>query len=184
MKNTTIIVLLALCLPLFSQVKKEAPLPIINKTAEVNYGHRKASNRKIDIVVIHSTYSVSKDSFKIDAVLSQFKKYKVCSHYIIGRNGEIYLTVNEKHVAYHAGHSVLPGTNRKNLNTNSIGIELINTKKTPPTEAQYQSLLFLVQDLKKRYPIEYIVRHSDIAPGRKTDPWLFNWEVFMKMLEE
>ncbi len=73
MKNTTIIILLVLYSPLFSQVKKEAPLPIIDKTAEVNYGYRKSSNRKIDIVVVHSTYSVSKDSFEIDAVLSQFK---------------------------------------------------------------------------------------------------------------
>ncbi len=184
MRNSAIIILLFICTSSFSQLKKGAPLPIIDKTSEVNYGFRKSSNRKIDIIVVHSTYAVNKDSFEIDAVLEQFKQYKVCSHYIIGRSGEIYLTVNEKNVAYHAGKSILPGTSRKNLNTNSIGIELINSKKTAPTDAQYESLLYLIQDIKKRNPIQHIVRHSDIAPGRKTDPWLFNWVVFMKMLGE
>lgn len=182
MKHLSLILLLLLPLQGFSQIKKNAPLPITDKTFEVNFGHRKASSRTIDIVVVHSTYAVNQDSFEIDAVLQQFKQYKVCSHYIIGRAGEIYLTVNEKDVAYHAGVSVFPNTNRNNLNTNSIGIEIINTPYTPPTDAQYEALLHLIQDIKKRHEIKYVVRHSDIAPSRKTDPWLFEWEVFNKMI--
>ena len=151
---------------------------LIDKRAEVTFGYRVAHNRLIDIVVLHSTYSLGKDSFDIQTVLAQFKKYGVCAHYIIGRGGEIYYAVNEKHVAYHAGRSVLPGTTRTNLNTNSIGIEIINTKTTPPSNQQYQALRFLIKELQQRHPIKYIVRHSDIAPGRKTDPWLFEWEGF------
>jgi N-acetyl-anhydromuramyl-L-alanine amidase AmpD len=92
--------------------------------------------------------------------------------------------VGENNIAYHAGISSLPGTNRSNLNGSSIGIELINTTKTPPTEAQYQSLIRLIKEIKTRHDIRYIVRHSDIAPRRKTDPWMFNWESFLKTLNE
>lgn len=184
MKHIVLFISLLISTTSFSQQLKNAPLPMIDLSTQVNFGHRVTSGRTIDIIVIHSTYAVCKDSFFIDAVLDQFKQYKVCSHYIIGRNGEIYLTVNEKNVAYHAGASTLPGTKRTNLNGSSIGIEIINTPNTPPTDAQYESLLHLIQSIQKRHPIKHIVRHSDIAPGRKTDPWLFEWLVFKKMLGE
>jgi len=184
MKKISFLLLLLLSINSLAQEKINAPLPIIDLTAEVNFGHKEASNRTIDIIVIHSTYAVNKDSFSIHAVLNEFKQYDVCSHYIIGRGGEIYSVVKENDIAYHAGVSLLPGTDRTNLNGSSIGIEIINTRKTPPTDAQYEALVHLVQDIKKRHPIKYVVRHSDIAPDRKTDPWLFEWPVFKKMIGE
>lgn len=155
----------------------------INKTQENKTGFRVATNRKIDIVIIHSTYYIGKDSFGIEGVLKQFRSYKVMSHYIIDRKGDIYYMVDEKNVAYHAGNSQLPGSTRTNLNTNSIGIEIINTPSTPPNEAQYKALANLVASIKSRYKIEYVLGHNHIAPGRKTDPWLFNWEVFNEQLK-
>lgn len=184
MKQISLLILLLFSISGYSQQKKNTPLPIIDLRSQVNFGYRSTSNRNIDIIVVHSTYAICKDSFLIDSVLNQFKQYKVCSHYIIGREGEIYLTVDEKDIAYHAGVSTLPDTKRTNLNGNSIGIEIINTPNTPPTDSQYESLLHLIQDIQKRHNIKYIVRHSDIAPGRKTDPWLFEWEVFKKMIGE
>ena len=47
-----------------------------------------------------------------------------------------------------------------------------------PTEQQTQSLLALINNIKKRHTIKYVLRHSDIAPVRKTDPWNFDWEAF------
>lgn len=183
MRKTFLFSVLFYSVVTFGQLKKNEPLPIVDLTSEVNYGYREAANRKIDIVVVHSTYYVNKDSFSLEGVMKQFRAYKVSPHYIIDRDGNIYSTVAEKNVAFHAGTSQLPNTNRKNLNTNSIGIEIINTPDTPPTDYQYESLVYLVQDIKKRYPIEYVVRHSDIAPGRKTDPWQFNWAVFLRFIE-
>lgn len=182
-KYSILFLILLFASNLFSQVKKTAPVHVTDFRSLVKTGYREESGRMIDIIVVHSTCNMAKDSFSILAVLKQFKSYGVCSHYIIGRTGEIYYTVDEHNVAYHAGQSELPGTNRTNLNTNSIGIEIINTPTTPPTDEQYQSLLYLVQDIKKRYPIKYVLRHSDIAPGRKTDPWMFNWEVFQNFLK-
>lgn len=177
-KKFALLILLICSNLAIAQVKKNAPLNIIDFRSQVKTGYREASNRSIDIIILHSTHNVGVDSFSILGVLKQFKSYGVSAHYIIGRNGEIYYTVDEHNVAYHAGQSQLPGTNRTNLNTNSIGIEIINTPSTPPTDAQYQALQHLVLELKKRHPIQHVLRHSDIAPGRKTDPWQFNWEVF------
>ncbi|MBR2624205.1 MAG: N-acetylmuramoyl-L-alanine amidase, partial [Paludibacteraceae bacterium] len=53
-----------------------------------------------------------------------------------------------------------------------------------PTDEQYNSLVALVKDIKTRHTINYVVRHSDIAPGRKTDPWRFDWKGFNQRLRE
>ncbi len=158
---------------------------VIDLTSKVNYGHRKTTGREIDIIVIHSSYYVAEnDSFSLEGVMQQYKQYGVSPHYIIDREGVVYRTVTDNNVAFHAGQSRLPGTSRTNLNTNSIGIEIINTLTTPPTEAQYKSLVSLVKSLKSTYPIQYVVRHSDISPGRKTDPWAFDWEKFNQLLNK
>ncbi len=183
MRKKVLFLLMIFSVALSAQIKKTTPLTIDDMTDRITYGYREANNRKIDIIVIHSTYYVNADSFSVQGVLKQFKQYGVGAHYIIDRDGNIRMMVKEKDVAFHAGKSELPGTNRRMLNTNSIGIEIINTPTTPPTDQQMESLIYLVQDIKKRYPIQYVVRHSDIAPGRKTDPWCFNWAVFNQMLE-
>lgn len=183
MKRYWLILLLINTLFCFGQLKKNQAPPMTDITSKVNFGSKESGNRTVDIIVVHSTYYVNTDSFSVMGVLSQFKANNVCSHYIIDRTGQIYKTVNEDRIAFHAGISKLPKTDRTNLNTSSIGIEIVNTPHTPPTDAQIQSLVYLVQDIKRRHPIKYVVRHSDIAPGRKTDPWLFPWEVFLKLIE-
>jgi len=65
------------------------------------------------------------------------------------------------------------------VNTCSIGIELMCSTEDSPTGEQLKSLLNLVKDIQSRYQIQYVLRHSDIAPGRKTDPWNMNWDDFL-----
>jgi len=134
--------------------------------------------RKIDVVIVHSSYCPTKtDSFDLACILQLYKKYDVSAHYIIDRAGIIYLLVDEKNIAYHGGKGTIPdGDNRPN--TRSIGIELINTEKSAYTELQYLSLASLVTKIKSRYEIKYVLGHSDIAPSRKTDPWNFDWVKF------
>lgn len=145
----------------------------------VSFGFATAENRKVDVVVVHSTFNNSGgDFYDIDLVVKQFSRYGVSAHYVIGRDGVIYQLVNEKNIAYHAGKSQLPN-GRTGLNTCSIGIELMTSFTEAPTEEQMKALAGLVNDIKLRHPIQYVVRHSDIAPGRKTDPWNMNWEDFL-----
>jgi len=155
---------------------------IIDYTSKVHWGFRPLPDRKVDIVVIHSTYSLGKNPFDVADVLAQFRRYGVASHYLIDRDGEVYRLVPEDEEAFHAGKSVLPETGRKNLNATSIGIELINTPTIAPDKRQYTALVELIKSIKERYPIHYIVGHSDIAPKRKSDPWDFNWKKFWQMM--
>lgn len=101
-------------------------------------------------------------------------------HYLITKEGDIIQLVNENDVAWHAGVSRIPYTNRTNINTCSIGIEIINTKTTGPNIKQYASLILLTKDICSRYNIQYILGHKDIAPNRKDDPWLFIGICFIK----
>lgn len=158
----------------------ESSYSIIDKT--VKLGMREAENRKINAVIVHSTFNNSGgEKYDIDLIIKQFSRYGVSSHYVIGREGNIYYLVNEKNVSFHAGKSKLPN-GQTNLNASTIGIELMTSFDESPTEQQISSLVLLVNDIKKRYNIQYILRHSDIAPDRKTDPWNMNWDEFMKRL--
>jgi len=156
-------------------------LNIINK--KVNFGFAPNSNRNVNSVIVHSTFNNSGgEKYDIDLVIKQFSTYGVSAHYVIGRDGKIYQLVDEKDNSYHAGKSSLPdGTT--NVNSCSIGIELMTSYTESPTKEQEEALLNLINNIKKRYSIKYVLRHSDIAPVRKTDPWNFDWESFKKRLE-
>jgi AmpD protein len=99
---------------------------------------------------------------------------KVSAHFLIRRDGALFQFVSCADRAWHAGVSAWNG--RPHCNDFSIGIELEGTDLIPYTSAQYAMLARLVQALRRRYPIDDIVGHSDIAPGRKTDPGpAFDW---------
>ena len=94
--------------------------------------------------------------------------------YRVERDGSIEQQVPLNRRAAHAGKSSFHG--RSDCNDFSIGIELEGCDTRPFEPAQYERLAALIADLKRRYPIEAVVGHSDIAPGRKTDPGpFFDW---------
>lgn len=100
---------------------------------------------------------------------------KVSSHFFIRRSGELIQFVSCEQRAWHAGQSQWQG--RERCNDFSVGIELEGSDFEPFEDGQYATLQALVQALKRRYPIQHIVGHSDIAPGRKTDPGpFFDWQ--------
>lgn len=166
---------------LLQTASPQQSLHIIDK--KVNFGYKTTQNRTIDVIVVHSTFNNSGgEKYDADLVVKQFSDYGVSSHYLIGRNGTIYRLVDEKNVAYHAGVSALPN-GRSGLNSCSIGIELITSFDESPTDEQINALVALVTDIKTRHKINYIVRHSDIAPGRKTDPWNMDWDKFLSLLK-
>lgn len=109
---------------------------------------------------------------------------RVSAHAVIGRNGTITQYVPFGMRAWHAGQSEYQG--RSGCNDFSIGIELEGTDQTPYTDAQYETLATLVKALLTTYPTlsaERIAGHSDIAPGRKTDPGpAFDWPRWRNLL--
>ena len=95
---------------------------------------------------------------------------RVSSHLFIRRDGQLMQFVPFNLRAWHAGRSSYRG--RPNCNDYSIGIELEGQESEAFTPAQYVRLAEATRSLLKGYNIkeESVVAHSDIAPGRKTDP--------------
>ena len=112
------------------------------------------------------------------ATLAQLR---VSAHFFIRRNGALLQFVPCVARAWHAGVSSWRGRGR--CNDFSIGIELEGTDDVAYTSVQYTMLAALLRALKRRYPIEAAVGHSDVAPGRKTDPGpAFDWDRLARLV--
>jgi len=99
---------------------------------------------------------------------------RVSAHFLVRRDGALVQFVRCAERAWHAGASCWDGCER--CNDFSIGIELEGVDDEPYEDAQYETLASLIAALRTRYPIDDVVGHSDIAPGRKTDPGpAFDW---------
>lgn len=108
---------------------------------------------------------------------------KVSAHTLIKRNGEVTQFVPFHRRAWHAGLSQYKG--RQRCNDFSIGIELEGTDDSAFTQAQYSSLANVIDCLRHTYPAigDNLVGHSDIAPGRKTDPGTaFDWAQLRQLI--
>ncbi len=167
----------------FTQARK-IPSPNYNKRPE---------NVTIDSIIIHSIslppgqyggdeidrFFSNQLDWNEHAYFREIEGLQVSSHLLIRRNGELVQYVNLYDRAWHAGQSCLAG--QENCNDFSIGIELEGTDVSPFENSQYETLLAVLKTLKNYFPeitAEKIVGHSDIAPGRKTDPGLgFDWNV-------
>jgi len=111
---------------------------------------------------------------------------RVSAHALIRRDGQLVQYVPFGERAWHAGPSTYRG--RSACNDFSIGVELEGTDDTPYTDAQYVSLAELTAALLAAYPslsAQAIAGHSEIAPGRKTDPGpAFDWALLRRLLAE
>lgn len=108
---------------------------------------------------------------------------RVSAHFLIRRDGELVQFVPCANRAWHAGLSSWRG--REKCNDFSIGIELEGAEKLPYAAAQYLALSDLIGLVKSRYPIQDLVGHSDVAPGRKSDPGpQFDWAAIRLMVRE
>ncbi|HEV7391123.1 MAG TPA: 1,6-anhydro-N-acetylmuramyl-L-alanine amidase AmpD [Burkholderiales bacterium] len=106
---------------------------------------------------------------------------KVSAHFLVRRDGALVQFVSCVRRAWHAGASSWRG--RARCNDFSVGIELEGSDDVPFEARQYDSLATLAKSLTHTYAVAEIVGHSDIAPGRKTDPGPhFDWERFRAAL--
>jgi N-acetyl-anhydromuramoyl-L-alanine amidase len=120
-----------------------------------------------------------------DPYFTQIVGLKVSAHALIDRAGTTTQYVPFTRRAWHAGQSSYCG--RAACNDFSIGIELEGTDDTPYATPQYAALAALIRALRAGYPSLQradVVGHSDIAPGRKTDPGeAFDWPRLNALLE-
>lgn len=170
----------------------------INYIPSPNYNER-PHDYEIDLLVVHGI-SLPPSQFGGDEVVALFtntlnyeahpyfkaiKDLKVSAHLFIRRDGSLIQFVPFHLRAWHAGASHFQG--RENCNDFSIGVELEGADDIPYAAAQYQQLAEVIPVLQNAYPkitAQRIVGHSDIAPGRKTDPGpAFDWQLLRSMID-
>lgn len=106
---------------------------------------------------------------------------RVSAHFVVQRNGDLVQFVPVQLRAWHAGASRWRG--RERCNDFSIGVELEGSDDAPFPAAQYEALASLLQELRKALPLREFAAHSDVSPGRKTDPGArFDWRRFAAAL--
>jgi AmpD protein len=143
---------------------------------------------EINLVVVHSI-SLPPGRFGGDAIERLFTNrldpsahpyfetiahLRVSAHFLVRRDGALVQFVPVERRAWHAGASTWRGRSR--CNDFSVGIELEGADDTPFEDAQYEALAVLLMELRKTLPLRAIAGHSEIAPGRKTDPGpRFDW---------
>jgi len=114
----------------------------------------------------------------------EIHELKVSSHVLIRRDGTVQQFVPFHQRAWHAGQSCYQG--REACNDYSIGIELEGTDDSEFEDVQYQQLAELIKTLDSSYASidkNRLTGHSDIAPGRKTDPGSgFDWGRLQELL--
>jgi len=154
----------------------------IKKIFSPNYDRQKRAVNSVQILVFHYT-GMQSERESIKRLCNP--NFKVSSHYLINRKGKIFSLVQNRYVAWHAGKSCWG--RHKNLNKNSIGIELVNKGHqfgyTSFKKKQISSLVNLCKKLIKKYKIKKknVIGHSDIAPLRKIDPGeKFPWKYLAK----
>jgi N-acetyl-anhydromuramoyl-L-alanine amidase len=146
------------------------------------------SGTQITLVVLHSI-SLPPGEYGGDAIerlftnrldaaahpyFAEIAELEVSAHFLVRRDGEVIQFVPPERRAWHAGASCWRGRSR--CNDFSIGIELEGSDDTAFVEAQYASLVRLLRVLRAQFPLTDLAAHSDVAPGRKTDPGArFDW---------
>lgn len=174
------------------QINASGYLDIAHFIASPNFDQR-PQGIEISLLVIHNI-SLPPDKFDGDGVIELFTNQinpkahpyyqtlhglKVSSHFFLRRDGKIIQFVSSNHRAWHAGVSCWQ--DKDCCNDYSIGIELEGNDCTPFTNEQYNALTILTRCLCDHYPITDIAGHSDIAPGRKTDPGpCFEWQQYTR----
>jgi AmpD protein len=120
-----------------------------------------------------------------DPYFATIADLRVSAHALVARDGVPTQYVSFNRRAWHAGASLHCG--RTSCNDFSVGIELEGADDVPYEPAQYESLAQLIRSLRRAYPSlreAEVVGHSDIAPGRKTDPGpSFDWPRLRRLLD-
>jgi len=137
-----------------------------------NCGPRRDDARP-DIVVIHYTATPGVEPARTWLCSPEAE---VSAHYLVAPDGAVEQLVAEADRAWHAGAGAWGDVT--DVNSRSIGIELVNAGSDPFPDAQMTALEALLDGIVARWgvPPERVIGHSDMAPGRKIDPGpLFDW---------
>ena len=169
------------------RLREDGILDGATQVPSINHDER-PSGEPVTLAVVHAI-SLPPGEFGGDAIEKFFtnaldydshpyfeglRGLRVSAHFLIKRDGTVVQFVPCEKRAWHAGVSCHAGRTR--CNDFSVGIELEGPDEVAYTDFQYEALFALIGVLRRHYPIEDVVGHSDISSGRKTDPGpSFDW---------
>lgn len=149
--------------------KRSRSIPVIHRPSP-NFNARKAD---LDMIVLHYT-GMSSLREVLDKLTDE--KSELSAHFVVDIDGRIFQLVGQDKRAWHAGVSNWQG--KRDINSRSIGIEIMNNGQERFTKEQMISVIAICRAMMDKYdiPPHHVVGHSDVAPGRKIDPGpLFPW---------
>ena len=163
-----------------------------------NYNQR-PEHTEIQLVVVHNIslppsqfgggyieqFFQNQLDWSVHPYFQTIKGMQVSTHLLILRSGEVLQFVNFNDRAWHAGRSSYLA--KKECNDYSIGIELEGSDDQPFEDVQYNTLAKVITTLQETYPkiLQHLAGHSDIAPGRKTDPGpFFDWPKTRALIQQ
>ena len=160
-----------IAMPWRSQSRKNHNMCISAAYSSPNFNERKSA---VSGIVIHYTEEELDDTIRI--FLDDKRAKRVSAHYVIDRDGTIYSVVPESKRAWHAGIGYWSGIT--DLNSVSIGIELVYLPGEEYDKRQISSLIELCRTIQSRHEIKWVIGHSDCAFARgKVDPGpCFPWK--------
>jgi AmpD protein len=165
-----------------------APAPGVVLHPECSHWDEREGDGRIDLVILHNitvpAYETRTGMVEAlflgklrtcgDPFLDPLVGIRVSSHFFISRDGAVHQFVSTLKRAWHAGVSSFMGRTR--CNDFSIGIEIEGTDFSPFEERQYRALEEVLSAVHERHAPRFVAAHSDVAPGRKTDPGpYFDW---------
>lgn len=176
------------------RVEADGRIPAATYVSSPNFD-RRPPGASLRLVVLHAI-SLPPDEFGGPGILELFTNrldpgahpyyrdiagLRVSAHFLIRRNGALYQFVSCADRAWHAGKSSWRGV--EGCNDYSVGIELEGCDTVAFESAQYEVAAALTRALQAAYPILDVVAHSDVAPGRKTDPGPhFDWRRYHRLI--
>jgi len=180
--------------PWISALREDGRIASAERIDSPNHDERPEGNG-VDLVVVHAI-SLPPEQFDGPGVEQLFTNrldpdehpyyasiahLRVSAHFFIRRDGSLLQFVPVTQRAWHAGVSSWKG--RERCNDFSVGIELEGSDSQPFRAEQYDCLSCVLLRIRERYPRIDICSHSDIAPGRKTDPGpFFEWPRLFALL--
>jgi N-acetylmuramoyl-L-alanine amidase len=159
----------------FGKIISQSPVKDLYNTSSGWVGTTNFGMRKPNFVIIHHT---AQNSCQQTLQTFTMARTEVSAHYVICKDGTVHHMLNDYLRAWHAGAG--SWGNDKDINSSSIGIELDNNGFDSFPTAQINSLLTVLDTLKRLYniPAPNFIGHADIAPTRKTDPNVkFPWQL-------
>ena len=148
-----------------------------------SYTSGRGGDGQVHGIILHASDGDEKSG--IQTLTGHDPDHQVSAHYFVTKDGRIYNFVNDSDTAFQAGKTYGPRAQYNNASTIGIEQEHVDGKEAWALRRQVAATAKLVAYLKGKYNLsdDDIMGHSDVAPGRKIDPYNYPWKGFFAAVD-